>query len=99
MKTPGPGKILECLVAACVILAALTAAPYIVLHSGHDCSGDGRCAVCMRLQQAADILGQTHTCAFRPLPPAGFFAAAVAGIRAAFAVPASAVALKVRMNT
>jgi hypothetical protein len=88
-------------VLGCLILASLAAAPYIAAHAGHDCTRDEHCPGCIQLQCALDLLRQLNTALTRTGLGAGILGApaALAGAPGVRAVPASSVALKVRMNT
>jgi hypothetical protein len=84
----------------CLVCASLTAAPYITIRAGHDCTHDDFCPGCIQLRGVLELLKQLNTVTAR-IAPAGLFGtlATPARITTGIPVPVSAVSLKVRMNT
>jgi hypothetical protein len=87
-------------VLGCLILVFLASAPYMAAQAGHDCTHDKHCPGCVQLQCVLDLLRHLNTAVLRTGLWAGIFGFAAAPGRFPIlrAVPASSVALKVRMN-
>jgi hypothetical protein len=95
------GKLLlKLILLGCAVFASLTAVSFLTIHAGHDCTYDDQCPVCMQLRGVLDLLKLLNTVTARLNLAAGVLGAVAAwgDIPNVRAVPASPVALKVRMN-
>ncbi|MDR2135533.1 MAG: hypothetical protein LBO76_02855 [Treponema sp.] len=87
------GLVLCCCCAWAILFSGLFAAP----HAGHDCCGEG-CPRCALIQGALNLSRQLRPAPPAFPPPVFLLSPLAAGLFIFFAIPASAVRLKVRIN-